>query len=172
MRRGLALRFNLTGHWTKTVTNFKTLPRDTLVATSLAHRNFGRRLERRVKRHMRNQDLPWAPLAKSTLYHRRMRGNYGTGALMDTQAYYHAIKVWQSSYVVYVGVPRDAGVNKRGVPIAVYAALQETGTKRIPARPLWEPSFSEMGGSAAITSETKAYIEKAYRLKGWNIRWR
>ena len=44
---------------------------------------------------------------------------------------------------VTVGIQSDAGVSLDGTPIAAYAAYNEFGTKRIPARPFLGSTFDE-----------------------------
>lgn len=44
---------------------------------------------------------------------------------------------------VDVGIQSDAGADQEGTPIAAYAAYNEFGTSRIPARPFMRSTFDE-----------------------------
>lgn len=126
----------------------------------------GREILTRAKDHLRNQDLGWKKLSKSTI----ARKGHDV-ALLEYGTYYANIKLWQKELVVYTGVP--IGVKqKNNTETALVASFHEFGAKGVPKRPLWKPVFTEMGGREGLriklSGGIKAYLEK----KGYSVSWR
>lgn len=164
------INFTLLGNWKLAEKILKDLPKDVKEGYRQAQRNFGGKLQRTVKRHMRNQDLKWKPLAKSTL---KRKGN-GI-ILMESLQYYNEIRVYSSGpYSISVGVrPNIMKLDEKGnttIDIATYASLHERGHvfnngRRIPKRPLWVPSWNEMGGKQGMAKEVIDSVNRVLERK-------
>lgn len=156
------IEFNLIGQWAGVADALDMLPAEIQSSAVWGQRKVAERLIRIVKGHINDQDLGWEPLDPKT--------NSGDPRiLVDYEDYYSAIKAWKDLGTYYAGVPRTAK-NRRGISIAFYAQLHEYGTSRMPARPLWEPSFQEMGGNAGVNAivATAIYNKiKKLRSKGF-----
>lgn len=116
------------------------------------------KLVKTVKKHLNSQDLGWAPRsARSKSSDPRI--------LVDTEAYYGSIRAWRTGDTFNAGVPANA-FNARGQRIADYAAMNEYGSDELPARPLWGPSFKEIGGKRGVSNiVTTAIFEKVRKLR-------
>lgn len=120
-------------------------------------------IEKTAVGHIDKQDLPWPPLSRAYARYkertrsgkwRRRRSKTGRAnprslsekTLIATGAYRQAITSYQTSvYSGEVGVSRHEAYDD-GEKIVNIAAVHEMGTrdKRIPARPLWEPTAKEL----------------------------
>jgi hypothetical protein len=110
---------------------------------------------RRVKAHIRNQDLEWQPLKTEYLDEKEASGA-NSRILWAYGNYYRAIEVWKMRGSVYVGVrkgkyTRTLNGKRSKIEIARIAAIHEFASgKTIPRRPLWNPTIKEMGGSRGL----------------------
>lgn len=125
----------------------------------------GRDIISRVKGHLKNQDLGWKKLAKSTI---KRKGH--SIALLEYGTYYENIRLWQKDLLVNVGVPQGVK-EKNNTETALMAAFHEYGAKGVPKRPLWNPTFREMGGSEGIRVRLVRGIKNYLEDRGYNIRW-
>lgn len=118
-----------------------------------------------AKAHINNQDLGWVPRSSTT--------ESGDGRiLVDTEAYYGAIKAWKEGSTYHAGVPTSA-TNGKGTPIYIYAIAHEYGLGRVPARPLWRPTLKEVGGKKGVKGIVKTAIAKKVlelRNKGFDVK--
>lgn len=111
-----------------------------------------------AKAHINNQNLGWAPRSD-----RSVAGD--ARILVNSESYYGAIKAWKSGDEYYAGVPKDA-FNAKGISIVQYALAHEYGFGNMPQRPLWEPSFKELGGRKGMGGIIKKAIQnKIIKLK-------
>jgi len=156
----------VTGKWQLATKAIETLSPKLKEAYRQAQRAYGHRLERIVKGHIVNQDLPWADLAASTVERKGHQDIY-----QDSMDYYHAIKTHSSGpYKISVGVKAGA-TNQKGKDIATYAAVNEFGHtfesgRHIPKRALWKPSLDEMGGKQGIAEEVARKFNSLSKLDG------
>lgn len=123
-----------------------------------------RKLIKIVKGHILSQDLPWAPLGERTI---KKKGH--DKIYIDTYSYLQAIKFWQSQHSVHIGIPRNVVHPRTKIPIAEIAIWLELGTKKIPKRPLWEPSIREMGGVQGMNDIVAETLERKLAKQGWEI---
>lgn len=130
------------GNWLGVDVAFKSLPEAVRSSATWGQRKAAELLVKKVKNHINRQDLGWAPRSVKT-----HSGDPRT--LVDEEAYYSAIRAWKTGNSYNAGVSANA-YSARGISIAYYALLQELGTGDIPRRPLWEPSFREIGGNKGI----------------------
>lgn len=152
------------GNWEIVGRALKKLPQTLNSAGVWGQRKAAERLVSIVKGHINNQDLGWAPRsARSTSGDARI--------LVDDGDYYSSIKAWKSGNSYFAGVPKNA-VNEKGVPIIEYALTHEHGFRNTPSRPLWGPSFDEIGGKKGVESIVKSAIRnklQALRAQGFEI---
>jgi hypothetical protein len=121
-------------------------------------------LVKTVKKHINNQDLNWEPRSART-------NSNDPRILVDDGYYYGAIKVWKQGDT-YIGGVKSNAVDNKGNRISDYAIMNEVGWEKLPARPLWAPSFEEMGGFKGFKSiVTKSIFNKVriLRSKGFEV---
>lgn len=154
------------GDWRGANAMFRNFSRDIKRAFKSSQENVAKKLLRKVKGHLKKQDLGWVPLSQKTI---DRKGH--AIALIDSGAYYRSIKFWQVSYTVYVGVRRGV-LNSDGNEIARIAVWQEYGTRYIPARPLWRPSIEEIGGPVGMRNDVQRSMYWKLRKMGYKVRYR
>ena len=131
------VKFEWVGNWVAVSRSFKQLPKLLQSSGVYGQRRAAEQIVKIVKAHINNQDLGWAPRTE-----RSVAGD--PRILVNTEAYYGAIKAWKKGDEYYAGVPKDSH-NAQGTSIVQYALAHEYGLGDMPQRPLWEPSFKEIG---------------------------
>ena len=111
-----------------------------LVAFEKDLKMIGDTIAEKVKEHIRTQDLKWVPLSPVTV------GKKGSSIIyIDSGDYLKKIKT-----KIY---PKDDGTDlivavigrhRSGMSMQEIAVALEYGTSKIPARPLWRPTFAEI----------------------------
>lgn len=167
MREGQRIKFSLLGNWKIAPEIIAQLEPTLKESYRQAQRNFGHKLERIVKNHILNEDLEWVELADSTVKRKKSMQIY-----IDSKDYYDAIRVQsEGPYQIQVGV-KEGATNTKGQDIGMYAAINEyghvfgEGKRKVPARPLWNPSWREMGGKEGMAQEVIATFNRVSKLKG------
>lgn len=134
-----------TGNWRGVASLVDNLEKECKIAVDTSLKRFALKAEGTAKKHMRDQDLNWAPLKPATLA-AKIRKGYSEKTLIRTSSYFQSITSWvdKSSDTAYVGVKKDAK-EKDGRHIHKIARIHEFGSMsgNIPARPLWEPTMEE-----------------------------
>lgn len=108
-------------------------------------------LKTRILAHIFAQDLPWAPLSPNTI--KRKKGPTKNKIYLDTTTYIDAIRVWREGSFTTVGIRKGTTYRNRkdrSVTVDQVAIWMEFGTRKAPARPLWNPSINEAGGARGI----------------------
>lgn len=113
----------------------------------------------RIKAHLRNQDIPEMTSKPYSSKYREAKSEKSRDPrfLMSTGTYYRSIEVWKSGNFnfAFVGVRNGIktktikGGNSR-LDVARIAYMNEMGGKKLPRRPLWNPTIKEMGGANGI----------------------
>lgn len=138
------LQFRLEGNWNNLAAKLGRLPRIVREAALAGEKKAAKKLVQIVKRHLNEQDLGWVE---------RAEGSHSSDSriLVDTGMYLKSIQAWKpgNSNSYFIGVPKSK-YNSKGVRVADYAVYHEFGFGRVPARPLWAPSFKEMGGAKGV----------------------
>lgn len=100
--------------------------------------------------HLVNQDLPHTPLSQVTL-NTKANAPYPYEILMETGKYRDSIKNWMIGDTAYAGVKDNVQYPKKHRnngfdTVAEVAVVHEYGALSIgiPARPLWQPTLSEL----------------------------
>lgn len=156
------------GNWSKVIRTFQTLGPAIKRASIKAQLKVCNEILRKVKGHLRNQDLGWKKLSPGYSARKHELG-LDPRTLIAYGNYYHAIEVWQvgSRHMVFVGVKKGKYTStisgKRSkLDIATIATVHEFSRgKRFPKRPLWNPTVQEIGGPQGIK---KMYINS---LRYW-----
>lgn len=135
-------RFELTGDWAQATAFFNTLPYSLVAGANSLVESQGNFLAQELKDHIWKQDLGWVPLAEATVLKKEIIGasqltlvEWGTFAESITANVF----VSGDDISVYVYA---AGENLRA-PNDKIAMWHEFGTSRMPARPLFNPTFNE-----------------------------
>ncbi len=94
-----------------------------------------------VKGHIKAQDLKWKPLKPITI---KLKGH--DTIYVHTVDYYNRIQAqlrpMDNDGISLTVAPRGKHVS--GLDIQILARMLEYGTSKMPARPLWRPSFEEV----------------------------
>lgn len=154
------IEFKLEGNWSVPGDAFRGMPRMVKKAGQDAQKKTAEKIVKLAKKHIRAQDLGWKPSQKAS-----------GKTLIDTGAYYDAIKAWKQGDAYLAGVPLGA-TNAKGVPIFIYALVHEYGSSNVPRRPLWRPVYQEMGGKKGLAKAVKDAVRKkinTLRNKGFQI---
>lgn len=134
------------GDWDLVTNLAKNMSADTLRANKISLAQIAARAEASAVKHIRDQDLKWAPLDPKYMERKKKKG-FSTKTMIRTSSYMQAVtsKVNDQGTQSFAGVTRKAK-NKEGEQIADIAKTMEYGSvvQGIPARPLWKPVFSEM----------------------------
>lgn len=151
------IKFELFGQWGRAMRIFAKLGPDVKQSSINAQTKVADEIVKRVKGHLRNQDLGWKRLDPDYAARKAEAGVSGK-TLMAYKKYYESIKTWTSGSrsLVMIGVKRGIytrtlGGKRSRLEVATIAALHEFSTgKRLPRRPLWNPTIAEMGGAAGM----------------------
>lgn len=104
-------------------------------------RKLGDAVERRAKRHIRNQDLPWPGLTSETIRKKGFSEVYvETREFMDSLQ----VEVTRSGRFSSKMTVGPTGEHSSGVSMQALAAFLEYGTSTSPSRPLWRPVMQEL----------------------------
>lgn len=156
------ITFKLFGDWDKTIRILQKIGPDVKSASIKAQMKVGNEVCKKVKQHLRNQDLGWPRLDEKYLSKKRRAGMSGK-TLYGYGNYYNAIEVWKSgnNHLINIGVKKgkytkDLRGKRSRLEIAQIAAIHEFSSgRKIPRRELWNPTFKEMGG---IKGLRKMYV--------------
>jgi hypothetical protein len=101
----------------------------------------GEETVKRVKKHIQSQDLGWPPLSRETI---RKKGH--PKIYVDSGAFVSNIKMQvkegRFKTTIFVGPTQQS--TRTGLTFQQLAAYMEYGTSRMPARPVWRPSYDEV----------------------------
>lgn len=163
----IAPQIELFGDWELTRRMLLTLDDTLTAALHKANKEAAKRLRRTVRRNIRESggSIGWAPLKPETKKLKKRRGQDPDRILFATGLYYRSITIWNKGTNYYVGVKR--GIRHRGMnkTVGEIARLHESGTSHIPARPLWAPSYRQMGGGRRVKNLLIWHIRNQIYLK-------
>lgn len=171
------LKFKLFGNWEKVIRTVQKSGPAVKTAGLYAQTKIAEEIKKKVKGHLVDQDLGWKQLSPKTSEIKQRAGVDGR-ILIAYGHYYHAIEVWKSGnqHLVYVGVRKgkhtyNAATGKRSVlDIAQIAVIHEFSSgKRVPKRPLWNPTLREMGGAEGIKKLYVKHLTNKLRSMGLPI---
>jgi len=138
------MRSPLRGDWDGLIRKLQNLPKRMQEELRKAVQEAAFTVEAVAVGHLKNQDLGWEPLTERYLRWKKRRG-YSEKTLIRTATYFRAIAVEEQAdgLGAFVGVKRGVARERNGQDIVDIAAFHEEGTDRIPARPLWQPTYEE-----------------------------
>lgn len=162
------VKFTLFGDWEKVITITQKLGKEIKAAGIYAQLKICEDIVKRVKNHLKFQDLGWVPLNEKYAEKKEKKG-LDPGILMSYQTYYNSIEAWKSGnrHLVFAGVKggiytKTTNGRRSKLDVATIAAIHEFSLgRRLPRRPLWNPTIAEIGGAPGMK---KAYIK---HLKGY-----
>lgn len=171
------VNFKLFGQWDQAIKTLNKLSPAVKECSLIAQMKVCQAICKRVKDHLKKQDLDWQPLSEDYL---ARKSEYGFSGLIlwAYGNYYNNIQAWQvgNQHIAYVGVKKgvytkDLKGKRSRLDIATIAAVHEfSNGKKIPRRPLWNPSIREMGGSKGISIDFIGYLRKELRNRGIPVR--
>jgi hypothetical protein len=150
------------GDWELIENLARNMGADVTRANKIALAQIAARAEASAVKHIRDQDLKWAPLKPEYLARKKKKG-LSNKTMIATSSYMQAVtsKVNQNGTASYAGVFRKSK-NKEGEEIADIAKTMEYGSivRGIPARPLWRPVYNEM---KKYLTQTKLFAAETLR---------
>lgn len=164
------INFKLMGNWEEVVRQINRLGPEVKKSSLGAQMKVATVIATKVKRHIRDQDLPWAPLHDDYQRKKQQKGLSGK-TLMAYKTYYENIEVWKvgNQHLLNIGVKRgiythELSGRKSKIDVATIAAIHEFSSgKKLPRRPLWNPSIGELGGAKGLK---KLYVNSlVWRLR-------
>jgi hypothetical protein len=139
------------GEWSKVQAIIDSLPREINNALSEHLTAMGREGVSVIQGHIDNSDLGWKPLSPVTIERKMEAGNARPSApWLATGETRNAIKYWKRNNVLSIGIPKgtmgeDARDLGRDAVENEYGVLSSAkGGYKIPARPLFAPSFVQL----------------------------
>lgn len=167
------INFKLTGDWNDAIRKLSSLDVNIKTACMKAQVVVGKKVIDKVKHHMRHQDLGWPKL--NTKYKRRkIKKGFDPRTLISTRTYLSNIDMWsrKNGWHLFVGVrkgvfSRNINGKKNKVDVATIATYHEFARKKKKKRPLWNPTFRELGGTKGIRNIYVEEIERGLKNKGY-----
>lgn len=136
--------FRKIGEWERVAKMVAAIGPNMKKAQELSLRRWGLKAEGTAKKHVSAQDLGWVPLKPATIS-KKVAAGFSENILVETSTYFQAITSWVDGDMVHAGVRRGVRTKDGEVELGKVAATHEYGSEdgRIPARPLWKPTFDE-----------------------------
>ena len=157
----------LTGDWEGTRYKLNMLDSDIKRGLIKANREIAEEIYARVVGHIYNQDLGWTPLGEK--YAVRKAARWGNkGILMASDKMVSSIKIYREGLRFSVGIKGGLEHPFSTLKVAALALIHEAGSdsKGIPARPVWLPTYYEMGKEEGILRMTIKELNRHLRSVG------
>jgi len=167
------LQFKLFGQWDETIRTLNKLSPTVKECSLIAQTKICNEICKKVKGHLKNQDLNWEPLTDKYMKRKEEEGLSGD-ILMAWGNYYNNIQVWTvgNQHFVYVGVKRgiytkDVRGKRSRIDVATIAMVHEFSSGiKLPRRPLWNPTIAEMGGALGLKKLYVKHLVGSLRVRG------
>jgi len=134
----------LVGDWNKTSLMLQSLPAVISKGARAALEKDAKTIKETIVKHIKSQDLPWAPLSPITI---KLKGHdtiyVDTGELRDSISI-TSQKTGMLTWSILIGWKPDAIHKDSGLPYAKLIMWLEFGTSKMPARPLIRPVEKEL----------------------------
>lgn len=167
---GYKVEVELLGDWMRTRALINGLSSAVKAGTRAGQRSAANKLLRVIKRNIRENggSIGWPPLSARYEKSKLSRGGRSNNLLVMTGLYYRSIHTWNRGNNYYVGVKKRLKHpgSKGRLTVAQIATVLEHGSEsqKIPARPLWRPSFKQLGGTKTIKGLILWHVrEEIYR---------
>lgn len=168
------IEFKLFGNWEGTVRMINKLGPSIKQASLISQLKICNLIAKKVKAHLKNQDLDWEPLSERYAIRKENAGMDGR-ILMANETYYNNIQAWTkgNQHLAFVGVKKgmytkEISGRRSRLDVATIAAVHEfaAGGSHIPRRPLWNPTIAEIGGTKGIKELYIKHLVGALRVRG------
>jgi len=167
------MQVKLFGDWEKAVVAIQKMGPAVKEAGLKSQMRIANMIVTRVKAHIKNQDLHWKPLSHSYA-EKKEREGLNEWTMFAYGNYYRAIKAWTvgSQNMVLIGVRRGLQTQslsgrKSKMEIANIAVVHEFSSgRRIPKRPLWNPTIAELGGAKGLKALFVKHLVSHLRVRG------
>lgn len=160
------------GDWPRTQRFLREVGPVTVRGYTLGQLAFAKKMFNRVRKNIRENGgtIGWAPLSSSYADYKSRLGKDPNNLLVLTKLYYNSITIWNKNGIYYVGVKHGIRYPDRsngGLTVGQVAKILEVGSiaRNLPARPLWGPSFRQLGGKQAIRKTLVWYIRRQIRTE-------
>jgi len=168
------IKVELFGQWDEAIRVMQRLDPEIKEASVKAQMQIMEQVKKAVKAHLRNQDIPEMVSKPYNAKYAEAKVDAGRDSrfLLSWGTYYRSIEVWRTGnfHFAYVGVRN--GIKTRALSgkaarldVARIAYIHETGGKKVPRRPLWNPTIKEMGGANGFKEAFVEYLHKNLRKK-------
>lgn len=174
---GVQLRYKMVGEWQKANFMLMQFPRKVSVAVNLACRSFTRKYARKVKENIRNQgaSLGWQPITSPE--YRDFKASFAEADVDSLLRFFNVmmnnIKAFKQDGQWVAGIPANVsnikmdilrGDGSSNLTVAEYAGVNEHGAlhRNIMPRPLWYPSFQQIGGRKELSRTVAVEIRKQF----------
>lgn len=167
------LQFKLFGQWDETIRVLQKLSPAIKEGSLIAQTKVCHEICKRVKSHLKKQDLSWEPLSDA-YEKKKLEAGLEPSTLIAYGNYYNNIQVWAvgNQHFVYVGVKRgvytkDLRGRRSRLDVATIASVHEfSNGVRLPKRPLWNPTIREMGGAPGLKKLYVKHLVGVLRVRG------
>ena len=157
------------GDWDRVARLLGDVPMIIDKGSKLGQQSAAKKLMKIVKHHIKTNggELGWPSTTLKYQENKAARGFDPGRLLYMTGTYYWSIKQWEQRGRVYVGIPKGTQHPTSKLTVAEIANILEHGSqaRSIPPRPLWAPSFRQMGGSKKVRSLILWHIAAQFRLQ-------
>ncbi len=152
------------GDWNGALNAVRSIKKDMDLAQKKSLMRFGLKAEKIAVNHIRSQDLGWAPLSEDYLDTKRKEGK-SEKIYVLTSTYFQSITSWVQDDKAFAGVKRNVvHTDKEGeTRVWKIAQMLEYGTEKMPARPLWQPTFKEALAWWKANALPTMFLDKKYK---------
>lgn len=147
------------GDWMKIRASLKKLDSDEAIGKAAKQmESLGRVITRKLKAHIRKQDLDWAPLSSASIQKKGFDKIYvKRGDYLRSITYDVTVENGEVELNVY-----PEGDHYSGLSMQELADYLEYGTAKMRARPLWRPVFAEVESMRPTRSLLRAFGSVAF----------
>lgn len=166
---GYTPEIELIGDWVKVRKLLTTLEPIVLEGVMAGQLSASQKLAKIVKRNIRENggSLGWEPVSPKYKEYKTRLGFDPENLLVMTGLYYRSISIWNNGTSYYVGIKKHTRqtYGGRDKSLASIARILESGTaKGVKARPLWIPSYKQMGGNRRVKGLIIWHIRNKIRI--------
>lgn len=165
-------QIELFGDWDKARHCLNNLAGVVTVGSHLGMKSVAEKLKRQVKKNIRENgaSIGWPPVSQNYAELKSAFGYDPENLLFLTGTYYRSIDLWFKNGRYYVGVKAHSRNNftaGQRLTVGQIARILESGsaTRNIAPRPLWAPSYKQIGGSRRIKALMVWHIRNQISLK-------
>lgn len=137
--RGGSMDFEFLGNWDGVLMYLKSLPKEAVDAAQKAQLIVTQEYIKRLKDNIINGYV-YGPPKK---YH-----SHDSRLLINTSHYLDNISYWKKRKVYYIGIMPGIKSKNGNIELRFLASIHEFGNinRKIPARPVWIPTYNQIGG--------------------------